>query len=211
MAGVLFSCSTTTNLADFSKQKYTKKFHQKTKKYTDEIAHYANQTTNLENIDRYELTFNEETSNNNFKNLFKPQFKQLTTKKHSVKKLQNTKAVSITNNTMNNLEFNAADYSILNLRPVTKKELKQEIKNLAKKGGSSDLSLILAIVFLFLLYPISVILVGNSDDIRLNLILFLSGLLLIILGFILIPLVFIGYLALLAGWIHAIIVVVKNI
>ncbi|HCQ29444.1 MAG TPA: hypothetical protein DIU39_04095, partial [Flavobacteriales bacterium] len=35
IAGALFACSSSTQLSNFSKQKYTKKFHHKTKKYND--------------------------------------------------------------------------------------------------------------------------------------------------------------------------------
>ncbi len=199
MASVLFACSTTNQLSNFSKQKYTKKFHRKTINYDDNINHYANNNTIVNGVKKYDLlTIDEKTPAITTTNLYKPQLKPILDAK---KRNLNYKRQKQHNQTV----IKKINYEIRDKEPITFNDNRINLQH--SESIDSTVWFILLIVLALFISPISVLLAdGIHKNFWINLILYILGAAL--WGSHALSL---GWLLLLIAIIHAILIILSKI
>tara|TARA_Y100000589_G_scaffold306395_1_gene321100 strand:- start:43197 stop:43778 length:582 start_codon:yes stop_codon:yes gene_type:complete len=176
IAGALFACSSSTQLSNFSKQKYTKKFHHKTKKYNDVIDEYANEFKSTNKLNEY--TISHKTPNTKFSHLYKPVFKEITTKKYVNKTIRVRKSEKINKNLDNSINNELASFEQFSFKNQVKNEI---LNNKKSSNKSKDVDTLLLIIIAIFIPPLAVALYEGITtnfwiDLLLTLLFFIPGL-----------------------------------
>jgi len=200
---LLVSCSADNEiLSQFSKRKYLKKYKSENVKYEDKIEGRSN-----------ELAFNEETSQvftassdeNSITQIIDDEVKEIKKEEPVAEVLPEIKEIRMDYSNWNSYN---RDFSRL---PIASEKLEFKHNSLKKGASMTDLQLVLAILFLLIVPPLSV-LFSNPDKFVLNLIIYLAGLGLWVAGVTATSgaMVGVGSLLVFVSFIHALVVLIKS-